>query len=398
MLPGSVFPSPKGVQTMIEFYLWPRSVCYVITFAIVLCVLAQILTVMVSFYRYPRSRSRIFEAVLELFILGYVVVCSLLHGQAMMGYQIGLFAPGGYDGLRTFFFAAVSLCAILAFAGTRKPQTLIVLVFAGLTLPVTEQLTDHLFAYLYVAAILFWLARGVLTGLPRYREIKENLSALSVKNAMDSLHTGVMFCEPGGFIVLCNKQMQQLMTVTTGKIQRNGEQFFMLLASKEIDPACEIAWFEGQYTCLLPDGSAWIFARTDLKIKRKTYRQITATDITERWKLTEALRAQNKELTRRKDGLIRTLNNLQALSRERETQRARMRAHDILGERLTLLLRMVRGEPAPDYDLLRSLTARLMDELKERLVGAGYECRDVGKFFEEHEDEIRDEIYSRGGI
>ncbi len=161
------------------------------------------------------------------------------------------------------------------------------------------------------------------------------------------------------------QQMQRLMTVTTGKIQRNGEQFFMLLASKEIDPACEIAWFEGQYTCLLPDGSAWIFARTDLKIKRKTYRQITATDITERWKLTEALRAQNKELTRRKDGLIRTLNNLQALSRERETQRARMRAHDILGERLTLLLRMVRGEPAPDYDLLRSLTARLMDELKE---------------------------------
>ncbi|HCC35745.1 MAG TPA: hypothetical protein DEQ02_09010 [Ruminococcaceae bacterium] len=45
-------------------------------------------------------------------------------------------------------------------------------------------------------------------------------------------------------------------------------------------------------------------------------------------------------------------------------QRSKMRAHDILGGRLSLLLRMLQSEPAPDYSLLSSLSLGLMDELK----------------------------------
>ncbi len=261
-------------------------------------------------------------------------------------------------------FAAVTLFAILVAASTRKPQTLMILAVAGLPLPIMERLTGALFAYFYIAAILFWLVRSILICALRGREIRTNLSALSIKNAMDSLNTGVMFCENGGFIVLCNKQMQRLMAVITGEILRNGEQFFRLLASGELSPACKITGFEGGNACLLPDGSVWLFARAELTVKRKKYSQLTATDITERWKLTAELKSQNEELTRRQEELIETLNNLQTLSRERETQRARMRAHDLLGGRLSLLLRTLHGESAPDYSLLRSLTSGLMEELK----------------------------------
>ena len=349
---------------MAEFYTWPRSASYLLSFIIALCVLAQTLTVMVSFYRHPRSRARIFEIILELSILGHVFVCSLLHGQAMMGYDMGLLAPSEYAGSRIVFFAAIALLAVLVAAETRKPQAIIALAAAGLTLPFTERLAGRLFAWLYVAAMLFWLARSIVIALRRYREIRTTISALSIKSAMDSLNTAVMFCESGGFIVLCNRQMQRLMTVITGEIQRNGEQFFRLLASGETRPGCESTWFEGENACLLPDGTVWLFARGDLTIKKKTYSQFTASDITERWKLTATLQTQNEELRQRQEELVETLDNLQALSHERETQKARMRAHDILGGRLTLLLRTIRSEPAPDYELLRSLTSGLMDELK----------------------------------
>ncbi len=349
---------------MAEFYTWPRSACYFLSLIIALCVLAQTLAVMVSVYRHPRSRGRVFEMILELFILGHVFACSLLHAQAMLGYDMSLFTPSEYGVSRIVFFAAIALLALLVTAETRKPQAFIALAVAGLTLPLIERLEGRLFAWLYVAAMLFWLARSIVITLSRYREIRTTLSALSIKSAMDSLNTAVMFCESGGFIVLCNRQMQRLMTVITGGIRRNGELFFRLLASEEINPECKITWFEGENACLLPDGTVWLFARADLAIRGKKYTQFTASNITERWKLTATLQGQNEELRQRQEELVETLGNLQTLSHERETQKARMRAHDILGGRLTLLLRTIRSAPVPDYELLRSLTAGLMDELK----------------------------------
>ncbi len=347
-----------------EFYLWPRGVSYALTFTIALCVLSQTLAVMASFYRHPRNRATLLEAVLELLVLGNVFAVSLLQGQAIQGYEMSLYTAGGYSGLRVLFFAAVALCALCVAAAARRPRALLALVASAATLPAAEMLTGRWFACLYIAAYLFWLARSVVIGLSRYREIRTNLSALSVKNAVDSLHTGVMFCERGGFTVLCNVRMQWLMSVLTGGARRNGALFLRMLASGEVMPGCSITWFEGENACHLPDGSVWLISITDLTIKRKKYFQLAATEITERWRLTAQLQARNGELTRRQSELTQTLMNLQTISRERETQRARMRAHDILGGRLTLLLRAVRGEPKPDYGLLRTLTAGLVEELK----------------------------------
>jgi signal transduction histidine kinase len=116
--------------------------------------------------------------------------------------------------------------------------------------------------------------------------------------------------------------------------------------------------------CLLPDGSAWMFAMSELPIGRKMFLQLTATDITERWKLTEQLSAQNEELARRKEELDAAIANLHIVSRERETRRAKMRAHDILGERLTLMMRTIGGKREFDYAMLRALSSELMEELR----------------------------------
>ncbi len=345
---------------MAEFYHWPRNACYLVTFVIAICVLSQTLAVLASVYRRPRSRARILETILELIILCHVFICSLEHGQTMTGYDLGLYTPVGFEGWRIGAFVAVSLSSILAAAETRKLRTLVLLVFAGLTLPAAEQ-TGMLFPYLFAAAILFFMIRAILTGWSRYREITTNISALSVKNAMDSLHTGVMFMESNGFIVLCNERMQELMTAITGRVQRNGMRFFDLLRASGDS---RVTRFEGHSVCHLEDGSAWMFKRSELRLKRKSYLQLTATDITERWRLTEQLKKQNEALALRKKELDDAIAGLHILSHERETQKAKLRAHDILGKRLTLLLSVIRNEQAPDNDLLRALSGGLIDELK----------------------------------
>jgi len=198
----------------------------------------------------------------------------------------------------------------------------------------------------------------------RFRELRTNLSAISVKTAIDSLHTGVLFSERKGYILLSNARMQRLMTVISGKVSRNGNRFYDLLQAGDVQPGCEKRELEMQLVYLLPDHSAWMFTRTELNIRGKSYFQLTAADITERWDLTMRLRQQEDKLKQRSEEISETIANLHILSHEIETQKAKMRAHDILGERLTLLLRAIQSEQALDHDLLRSLSHGLIDELK----------------------------------
>ena len=286
---------------MTEFYTWTWPARLLVTLLLALCVLAQALAVVLGWYSRKRLRT-----LPELFLLALVLAGSMLYGQVLNSFDIGLVAPVRYD------------------------------------VP----------AWSFLAVLAILLARGIVISLRRYREIKTSISALSIKNAIDSLRTGVLFCEPDGHILLANAQMQRLMMTITSKVYRNGSAFWALLEAEPLR--------------ILPDGAAWKFTRTELHIKRKKYIQLTAADITERWELTAQLQQQNEQLQQRGEELKNTIANLHTLSRERETQKAKMRAHDILGHRMTLLLRTVRNEQALDYDSLRALSQSLLEELKRR--------------------------------
>ena len=307
---------------MAEFYTWPEAARLAVTLLLALCVLSQCLAMILSFFVLKRR----LRALLELFALALVLFCSLLHGQVVKSFETGLIAPVGYGPLRV-------------------------------------SLTSRAAVWVFLGALLCLLARAVWISLRRTREIKTGISALSVKNAIDSLRTGILFSEPDGFVLLSNTQMQRLMTVISGGIQQSGWEFYTLLASGPLQPGCRRAATEGRIVCLLPDNSAWRFKREELRIGRKKYLLLTAADVTKRWEMTTQLQRQNDLLVQKSGELRETIATLHILSRDRETQKAKMRAHDILGQRLTVLLRMVRDEQALDYGLLRSLSRGLLDEL-----------------------------------
>ena len=358
---------------MTEFYVWPLAARLVLTLFFAVCLLSQTMSAILSVYRRRGSFRRIVENALEFAILAQLLVCSMLHAQVMQAVVVWLIPATGYVELRIAIFAIITVLLIITFVMQLKSMCVRLTTYllpltsflaAGLTLPFFEALAGNSFAYIYLTAMLFWFARSICAALSHYREIISDLSAISVKNAVDSLRTGVMFCEKDGFVLLVNTKMQQLMTMLTGKMLRNGRQFYEQLTTGKTLMDSQIEWLEDRSACLMLDGSAWNFSTTELQIGRKDYFQLTASDITERWRLTEELRAKNGELLQRQKELGELINNIHNLTRERETQKAKMRTHDILSQRLTLLLRNIRNEQTLDFALLRSLSHGLMDDLK----------------------------------
>ena len=348
---------------MTEFYTWTLAGRSLVTLLIAICVAMQTLAAALNYYRRPHTRALFFEDLLELSLLFHIIVLSLLSGEGQLSHHIGLIVPSGYVVLRFISAGCVLLLASIVAVYGRKVWALPVMAASCLTLPIMETVFGNAYAWLYISALLFWMIRSIWFSIMRYKEIRTNISYLSIKDAVDSLHTGVLFSEPEGIIALVNVQMQRLMIAATGKIQRNARHFDELLNSGELSPGCRKTEYDGQIVCLLPDETAWVFTRTEIQIKNKWYIQHTATDITERWILTAQLKQQEEQLILRGEELIKMIANLQTLSQTRELQNAKLRAHDILGQRLTMLLHSLSSGQALDYDLLRTQLQRLQQDL-----------------------------------
>jgi glucose-6-phosphate-specific signal transduction histidine kinase len=177
--------------------------------------------------------------------------------------------------------------------------------------------------------------------------------------------------------------MQKLMIAITGKVVRNSTQFYEMLASDQYKSRYKKAKLEGQMVYFLPDGTAWMFTKTDILFRMKNYIHISATDVSKSWELTSQLQLQDQRLRDKSNELKETIANLHTLSKQKELENAKMRAHDILGQRLTVLVHALQAEHHLDDDLITSLSKGLLDELKanQSEIMPGDEIKSIQKIF-----------------
>ena len=366
---------------MLEFYRWHELPRLLLTLLNAVVVLLQALTVVVSFSRRRTGKIWFLENFLECAILLHLMVLSLLHGQIVHNAATGLIAPTSYGLLRILATLVVFIFSLWVFSSTKRAMALWAGCFAILTLPQTEDLFSHLFPIAFLIAIICLGVRAAHVAYVRAGLIRTGLSALSIKNTIDQLHSGILFSEPDGFILLTNVRMQQLMKTITGEVMRDGAAFYRALLHGELCGGCERTWSEGQIVFRLPDQTVWVFNSSELKYKNKQYAQLVATDITQRWSLTDRLRKQEDALIEKGRELSEAIEDLSFLIREQETEKAKRRAHDVLGQRLSFLLRTIRSGDQLDYGLLRSLSEGLLDDMKEEDANASpsEELRDLRK-------------------
>ncbi len=349
---------------MIEFFTFSPAARIIISFLLGVCVLTQTLALTLNFYRRSLTTLRVFETLFEISILCEILVFALMHGQVVNGYKNGFVVPTGYEELRSIVFFVIIILAVVVSVLRRNLCPLSVIPVAVISLPILEIWLGRTYPWFFIAALFFFLGRSIKICAASVTAIRSKISALSVIHAINTLHTGVLFSENDGTILLSNHQMQNLMIAITGKVFRNAEKFYDVLASDRYESRYKKAELEGQMVYLLPDETAWMFTKTDIPFRMKKYVHISVADVSELWALTTKLQSQNQELRHKSDELKETIANLHVLSKEWEIENARMRAHDILGQRLTVLLHTIQNDHNLDYELLTSLSKGLLDELK----------------------------------
>lgn len=207
------------------------------------------------------------------------------------------------------------------------------LVLAGLLwLGSVDLSSRRLLSTMVLVALLLWLLRVLWLIVLRGRSLRTSVSVMSIKEGMDALSSGLLFFAEDGHILLINHTMQELLREITGMQPSNGNHITAQLGS-------------GVHEV---EGRVWIFTQTQLPIKKKRYTQLTAADVTQQWSLTQELREKKTQLEQRSEELRVAFDNLDTVCRAQESLWLRTRLHDVLGQRVTLLLRALREQQPPD--------------------------------------------------
>ena len=161
-----------------------------------------------------------------------------------------------------------------------------------------------------------------LWSLLRYR--RSHLSRGVIKETLDMLPVGIFFSKEDGTVVLSNLQMDRLCTALTGSSPVDAQTFTdKLEATGEAQNNARIV--------RLSDGSVIMFLREEIVSNGSPYTQMIAFDVTEQYRITEQLKANNKKLIDLQMRMKAYSAMASQLAMTEEILRARVTVHDEMG-------------------------------------------------------------------
>lgn len=324
---------------MAKFFDLPEWLRLMVSFFLSIMVISQTACFILGWYRHPKRQNQQLENVLELAILGQFLVLNGVQGKLVQGYFMGIVPVVSLPVWRYGFAVFVGVLSVTVAWQSRKPKYLVIVPLTLLTLPWMEPYLGSTYPYWYTGALVFWLLRSVGIGKRRYIELQKNLSAFSVKDTLDSLETGILFYEPKGYVVLSNHKMLDLMANFTGKYWRNGVLFHDVISNLE-----GAQFQDDQWIVKGDNGSVWLFSRAMIEIDHVEMYRLTASDVTNHWKLMSRLNEKNQQLSQMSTALKASIANIHHLSRNQALKETRIRTHDILGQLIALYVSVLRKD------------------------------------------------------
>jgi hypothetical protein len=176
-----------------------------------------------------------------------------------------------------------------------------------------------------------------------YREIRRrplSINRLSIKEAIDQMHMGLLYGDSKGRPALVNNTMRDLLsslgyggTVTVEQLREKAAQ-----AGEVIDDAIKISFdTNGVIHGAKAPAPHWLFSFTPLRIKGKHYTQVLAADITQEEELRREIEKANETLLEQGKEIARAIDEIELVEKAKALLKAKMDLHDRMGQSLALL-------------------------------------------------------------
>ena len=371
------------------FYLFPSSFLVILLLLYVLTIIVHVSLMIHEFLHQSKKRLGA-DLFLFLYLLALIFILADIAENAYNRFIRLLPHYGSVLYLLWFFLILGTVSAL--YKGCRR-HLIVLPLTVFFTLPVSEDIFGRFFPYLLLgSSILLFVYSGfsLCVNLQKY---EKSLSSMSIKEAIDSLTMGLLFYETKprheGQIILENIAIQKLMYALTGKFYYNGADFYNDLKNGEVLPCCKKLQLQDSTVYKLPDETVWSFELLTLKEDQDQRLLLVATDITEIWEALTKVYSQNQELLQKNKELREMMVNLKNICRTETLLQYKVKVHNILGQRLSVMMRALREQQEPSREFLISLLKSIEEELKNPSLDLLYSLDSLKKSFQGIDVELK---------
>lgn len=341
--------------------------------------LFELVAVIICFIRRSRNRFSMAELLAENLLFAQLLIFTLIAADTVYQVETGFLSLHSYLPIRLVLYLGSLALGLFLTLGERNLKHLFIPVSLLLTFLEFEGLSVFFSNLLCFTLLCFWLLRAIVLFL-RYESTKSRyFSTLSVKEATDAMPFGLLlFRAEGpnkGEFLLCNPKMEELMETLTGSLCHSGTDFYKRLVQNRIQPGCRKYPSNALTLFSLPDESVWDFVLSDLTLYGKAHHLLMASDDSAVYAATGELRDRNRALEIQNAELKRMLEEMEEVCRLEETIYLKGQIHDLLGQKITLLLRAMREGKPFDRSLLSSVSKGLSEALKEQTLTGSYSMK-----------------------
>lgn len=320
-------------------------------------IIHQMLCIMYSFLHNNKC-----ELFLNIWIEIYLFIHLMILSQVIFFTEQNYIFLNEWIGFRYILCIAITVWSCYLAWKNKTLFSLFNIILSSLTLPF---FVDS-FPVLFYISMLGW-GFVILKTLNEYKKrMKDSISLYSIKEAVDTLDFGLLFYRQNGTIVLSNQVMHSLIWNLYNK--RYYDAHDLLKQWSQDFP---------ERTILLDDVS-WKYEIQSFQ----NFNLIVIFDISEHKKENDKLYQKEKELKIRNQELNQMLNDLETICKTNELIRMKNRVHDILGQRISILLRTIREHQDPDIALLKEFSNDIIQELKNISDDCEYSLEMIVKDFE----------------
>ena len=266
-----------------------------------------------------------------------------------------------------FNFKNTSMCEILAYYSAlilafefglmlaKKDYKLAIdFPFLIMFLPFWKYVNETLSVVFIIISVVYLFAKSLTCLLNSLIKLKGNINYYSLKEALDELKTAVMF-ESKFNVVYENLAMKNLLEKLNIKQNQSSFEIWQSLKSRENSKI-----IDDQNILVFLDKKVYSFS-----IINQSKIQIYAFEITKEYLITNEIENKQTELKAKQTEILKMIENLDEIERQKEVLWLKSKLHDIIGQRLFILHHILEVINEKNFDLnnIKNLLKTMLAEI-----------------------------------
>ena len=316
-----------------------------------------IIQIVNTFFSFVNRRNNIIKNIFNVSLILYFALVLGVIASVQRHLTEYIFSVDYYIVIRylSILFIIITIIEIII---NKSYLNIILLITSILLLPFFEYVFKNAYAYLYISFIIIYFIYALYHLLESLEYMKNNVTIMSIKEALDSLPIGICLANKKNKIIFNNITMEKIL-----KYNGIDSRIKVIDLWKEIKNKDEIFIDDNNNAILKYEDDVYMIVLD----KSNNIYQIKASSVKAEYEIIEKIIEANNHLEAQENELKNNILKIEEVEKQKSLLRIKGRIHDVFAQRLSIIHQYLDNEDIKSISTeeIKKLVTSMTRDIKE---------------------------------